>query len=80
MNYDPPCLTTLAVDGDELEEVNKFVYLGSLVTADNDTSQESRWKSHLLWITKNPDIRSSATPHEAYDVQNTDQTSSPLRP
>ena len=33
-NDDPPCLTTLAVDGDELEEVNKFVYLGSLVTAD----------------------------------------------
>ena len=39
---DPPCLRPLAVDGDELEEVDEFVYLGSLVTADNDTSKEIR--------------------------------------
>ena len=32
----------LAVDGDELEEMDEFVYLGSLVTADNDTSKEIR--------------------------------------
>ena len=38
----PTCLTALAVDGDELEEVDKFVYLGSLVTADNNTSKEIR--------------------------------------
>ena len=67
------------VDGAELEEVNEFVYLGLLVTTDNDTSKEIK-KSRLLWITKNPDIRSSATQHEANDVQNTDQTSSPLQP
>ena len=24
-NDDPPCFTTLAVDGDELEEMNEFV-------------------------------------------------------
>ena len=29
-NDDPLCLTSLAVDGDELEKANKFVYLGSL--------------------------------------------------
>ena len=39
---DLPCLRPLAVDGDELEEVDEFVYLGSLVTADNDTSKEIR--------------------------------------
>ncbi|XP_052564908.1 uncharacterized protein LOC128093134 [Culex pipiens pallens] len=38
----PPSLTPLTVDGDELEEVSEFVYLGSLVTADNDTSKEIR--------------------------------------
>ena len=42
----PPCLTTLAVDGDELEEVKKFVFLGSLVTADNDTSEEIQTRIH----------------------------------
>ena len=35
----PACLTPLAVDGDELEEVDEF---GSLVTADNNTSKEIR--------------------------------------
>ena len=35
-------LTPLAVDGDELEEVDEFVYLGSLVTAENNTSKEIR--------------------------------------
>ena len=39
---DPPCLRPLAVDGDELEEVNEFVYLGSLVSADNDTRRDQR--------------------------------------
>ena len=28
------------MDGDELEVVDEFVYLGSLVTADNNTSKE----------------------------------------
>ena len=28
------------IDGDEIEVVDEFVYLGSLVTADNDTSTE----------------------------------------
>ena len=37
-----PCLRPLAVDGDELEEVDEFVYLRSLMTADNDTSKEIR--------------------------------------
>ncbi|EDS40055.1 conserved hypothetical protein [Culex quinquefasciatus] len=35
----PPCLTPLAVDGDELEEVDEFVCLRSLVTANNNTSR-----------------------------------------
>ncbi|XP_055539027.1 uncharacterized protein LOC129726410 [Wyeomyia smithii] len=35
----PPRIT---VDGDELEVVDEFVYLGSLVTADNNTSKEIR--------------------------------------
>ena len=30
------------MDGDKLEEVDEFVYLGSIVTADNDTSKEIR--------------------------------------
>ena len=30
------------IDGDEIEVVDEFVYLGSLVTADNDTSREIR--------------------------------------
>ena len=38
----PPYPTPLAVDGDELEEVEEFVYLGSLVTADNNASKEIR--------------------------------------
>ena len=45
-NDDPPCLTSLAVDGDKLEEVNEFVYLGSLITADNNTSQEIQTRIH----------------------------------
>ena len=36
------CLMPLAVDGDELEEVDEFVYLGSLVSAGNNTSKEIR--------------------------------------
>ncbi|XP_055610109.1 uncharacterized protein LOC129757033 [Uranotaenia lowii] len=32
----------VTIDGDELEIVEDFVYLGSLVTADNDTSREIR--------------------------------------
>uniref|UniRef100_A0A1Q3FKW8 Reverse transcriptase n=1 Tax=Culex tarsalis TaxID=7177 RepID=A0A1Q3FKW8_CULTA len=36
------CLNPIVVAGDELEEVNEFVYLRSLVTADNDTSKEIR--------------------------------------
>lgn len=43
---DPPQLTPLVVDGDELEEVDRFVYLGSLVTADNSTSDEIRTRIH----------------------------------
>ena len=31
-----------AIDGDEFEVVDEFIYLGSLVTADNDTSSEIR--------------------------------------
>ena len=42
----PPILTPLAVDGDELEEVDEFVYLGSLETADNDTSKEILTRIH----------------------------------
>lgn len=42
----PPCLTPLAVDGDELEEVDEFVYLGSLVTADNNTSRSIQTRIH----------------------------------
>ena len=38
----PPCLTSLAVDGDELEEVNELVYLALLVTGYNDTSKHIR--------------------------------------
>ena len=38
----PSCLTPLAVDGDELKEVEEFVYLGSLVTAENNTSKVIR--------------------------------------
>ena len=38
----PVCLTPLAVDENELEEVDKFVYLGSLVTAENNTRKEMR--------------------------------------
>ena len=34
------------IDGDEIEVVDEFVYLGSLVTADNDTSREIR---DALW-------------------------------
>ena len=30
----------IVIDGDEIEVVDEFVYLGSLVTADNDTSRE----------------------------------------
>ncbi|XP_052562347.1 uncharacterized protein LOC128092490 [Culex pipiens pallens] len=45
-DVDPPRLTPLAVDGDVLEEVSEFVYLGSLVTADNDTSLEIRTRIH----------------------------------
>ena len=71
----PPCLTTLAVDGDELEEVNKFVYLGSLVTADNDTSQEIQTRI-LAGNRAYFGLRKTLTS----DVQNTDQTSSHLRP
>ncbi|XP_055598363.1 uncharacterized protein LOC129747955 isoform X1 [Uranotaenia lowii] len=32
----------VTIDGDELEIVEDFIYLGSLVTADNDTSREIR--------------------------------------
>lgn len=32
--------TPLAVDGDELEKVDEFKYLGSLLTANNDTIKE----------------------------------------
>jgi endonuclease/exonuclease/phosphatase family metal-dependent hydrolase len=34
--------STVTIDGDEFEVVDEFVYLGSLVTADNDTSREIR--------------------------------------
>ncbi|XP_055623150.1 uncharacterized protein LOC129766599 [Toxorhynchites rutilus septentrionalis] len=33
---------TVTVDGDELEVVDEFVYLGSLITADNNTTKEIR--------------------------------------
>ena len=33
-------LQTICVNGDEIEVVDEFVYLGSLVTTDNDTSRE----------------------------------------
>ena len=42
MRGNPSCLTPLAVDGDELEEVDEFVYFGSLVAAENNTSKEIR--------------------------------------
>ena len=45
-DVNPPCLTPLAVDGDELEEVDEFVYLGSLVTADNNTSKSIQTRIH----------------------------------
>ena len=38
----PSCLIPLAVDGDELEKVDEFVYFGSLVTTENNTSKEIR--------------------------------------
>ena len=41
-NWEPSQSTPLAVDGDELEEVDEFVYLESLVTAENNTSKEIR--------------------------------------
>ncbi|XP_052859679.1 uncharacterized protein LOC128266927 [Anopheles cruzii] len=34
--------SSIGIDGDEFEVVDEFVYLGSLVTADNDTSREIR--------------------------------------
>ena len=34
--------SSVTIDGDELEVVDEFVYLGSLVTSDNDTSREIR--------------------------------------
>ena len=34
--------SSITIDGDEFEVVDEFVYLGSLVTADNDTSREIR--------------------------------------
>ena len=34
--------SSVTIDGDEFEVVDEFVYLGSLVTADNDTSREIR--------------------------------------
>lgn len=37
-NADLP--SRVQIDGDEIEVVDEFVYLGSLVTADNDTSRE----------------------------------------
>ena len=55
-NDDPPCLTSVAVDGDELEEV-----LGSLMTADNDTSQEIQTCIHAgnreTWTMRQEDER-----------------------
>ena len=79
-NENPVCLTPLAVDGDELEEVDEFVYLRSLITADNNISKAySSWKSCLFWTTEDTSIRSSATPHEADAVQNLDTTGYPLR-
>ena len=41
---DSPCLRPLAVNGNELEKVDEFVCLGSLMTADNDTSKEIRMR------------------------------------
>jgi hypothetical protein len=34
--------SSVTIDGDELEVVDEFVYLGSLVTSDNNTSREIR--------------------------------------
>ncbi|XP_058064584.1 uncharacterized protein LOC131214222 [Anopheles bellator] len=34
--------SSIVIDGDEFEVVDEFVYLGSLVTSDNDTSREIR--------------------------------------
>src|SRR5450830_1231975 len=34
--------SSVTIDGDELEVVDEFVYLGSLVASDNDTSREIR--------------------------------------
>ena len=34
--------SSITIDGDEFEVVDEFIYLGSLVTADNDTSREIR--------------------------------------
>ena len=72
------------MDGDELEVVDEFVYLGSLVTAENNTSKEIRKRilagnPCLFWTTEDPSIESSATPHEADTVQNLDPTGCPLR-
>ena len=33
------------IDGDEFEVVQEFVYLGSMITADNDNSREIRRRS-----------------------------------
>ena len=32
----------VTIDGDEFEVVQEFVYLGSMITADNDNSREIR--------------------------------------
>ena len=78
-----PHFTILAVDGDELEEVNEFVYLGSLVTADNDTSKEiqSIHAGNRAYFGLRKTLTSDQVQRRTkLTMCNTDQTSSPLRP
>ena len=69
------------MDGDELEEVDEFVFLGLLVTADNNASKEIRKRilAGNRAYYEDPSIGSSATPHDADAVQNLNATGYPLR-
>ena len=48
-------ITSWEIDGETMETVTDFIFLGSKITADGDCSHEIKRRGRALWVTDLPE-------------------------